>query len=222
MYLDGNLIPIGWSKDGFFAYAEYAEYTRGSTGIDKINRSAVCIMNTITDEIVEEIVNETWLMYNIKYTDEALKDISFEEFWQIKENDITSLLKKYNIVSCPDMELSNIDRLKELYGISVYLEDSCYDWKEDPLNEDHDPYWSNIFSPYYYSYNLVANRKEKTKIIGKVGTVFTTGEIIGYYKSPFENRIIVYIKSRMDESSPAYIDSSFYKYIGCHLIVGFK
>ncbi|GHV58483.1 hypothetical protein AGMMS49579_26080 [Spirochaetia bacterium] len=79
MYLDGNFSPIGWSKDGYFAYAEYFEGKPGYCGKgarDEI--AAVYIMNTVTDEIIEKVTN---------------KDISFEEFWQLEEYKITVMLK---------------------------------------------------------------------------------------------------------------------------------
>jgi hypothetical protein len=51
MYLDGNLSPIGWSKDGYFAYAEYAIETlrenQNEIQCTIKSMSTVYIMNTI-------------------------------------------------------------------------------------------------------------------------------------------------------------------------------
>jgi hypothetical protein len=78
MYLDGNISPIGWSRNGHFAYAQvldkYGYYNDYPV-------SQVVIFNIIDDEIIN-IVN------NLKYYSEPsgggwaeADEIPFDEFW---------------------------------------------------------------------------------------------------------------------------------------------
>lgn len=216
MYLDGNFSPIGWSHDGFFAYAEYARKTTNDYGAIIVNKSAVYIMNTITDEIVEKIYNYTEIVgNNISYTDESSKDISFEEFWQKEEYKVTALLQKYNIVSFPDVELKNINELRNVFRVSVYLVES--NWIKDPN--------INMWANYSYRWNICATKEGKTKIIGIIGSAWSLDEICGYYKSPFEDRIVVYTKAGFDEQNSIGAlqpGLNLYQFIGCHLIKGFN
>lgn len=208
MYLDGSFSPIGWSKNGFFAYAEYAEYTTDDVGAVIENKSAVYIMNTITDEIVAELSNYTrhiGVHITHKYAD--LKNVSFEEFWFAKQHEITSLLKHYNIISFPDMELRAISTLIDLHGVEVYLVET--DWRKADIN---------VYVNYNFKWNIYAARNGRKKIIGTIGSAWSVDEILGYYMSPFENRIVVYLKAsfpeRMGMLGP---DINLYKFIGCHL-----
>ncbi|GHU25866.1 hypothetical protein FACS1894172_14760 [Spirochaetia bacterium] len=189
MYLDGNFSPIGWSKDGYFAYAEYFEGKPGSCGKgarDEI--SAVYIMNTVTDEIIEKVTN---------------KDISFEEFWQLEEYKITAMLKKHNIISLPNIELKNIELLEEIYGIRVYF----------TFNDPEDNYWSAYDS-------LIVEKNEKSKEIAELYTAWSVREIIGYYKNPFEDRIVIYVLQTSSEGPAEGL--TFYYFFGCHLNIGFN
>lgn len=215
MYLDGNFSPIGWSKDGFFAYAEYAKETTNDYGAIISNKSAVYIMNTITDKIVGEISNYTERVgKSLTYTDEYLKDVSFEKFWREEQSHITSLLREYNIVSFPDMELQEIDTLMDLFGVDIYLVKTA--WQNNPN--------INIWVHSNYKWNICAARNGKTKILGSTGSAWSLDEICGYYKSPFENRIVVYVKESFDEENSIGMlqpGLNLYKFIGCHLTIGF-
>jgi hypothetical protein len=106
MYLDGNFTPIGWSRDGKIAYAVYLGMV-GTGGF--VNISKIVIFDMITDTELETISNR----------DSENNDVDFSEFWLISKNRITNMLRKYNIISFPEIEIQNMDTLRELYGLSI-------------------------------------------------------------------------------------------------------
>jgi hypothetical protein len=113
------------------------------------------------------------------------------------------MLQKYDIISLPDIELQNINILNELYGITLFFE----------YNDVNNNPWSS-----FNSLNAVKNKKRKE--IGKMEAIWSVRDIIGYYKNPFENRIVVYVIEKYSEGPQE--GNTFCYFFGCHLNIGFK
>ena len=65
---------------------------------------------------------------------------------------------------------------------------------------------------------VVRNNQNKTKIIDS-GPSYNTTYILGYYKSPIEDRIVLYTKHK-DRGFRGDPDTK--RFIGCHLTAGFQ
>jgi hypothetical protein len=203
MYLDGNLAPIGWSRDGKLAYA-YFYGVQGQRG--GVLRSGIVIVDTITDRRIEELYTEPG------DGKEGNDGISFSEYWLLAQNEITILLQKYKIVSFPDMEIRDINSLKQEYGLEIEYESIDY---EGNIIQDNDENYKEQHHINIYVRNSSGRRKK----IGEGGNIYASAEIIGYYKSPFENRLAFYIKTRYFGGPE--ISEEYYRFIGCHITVGF-
>jgi hypothetical protein len=197
MYLDGNLAPIGWSRNGYFAYAEYMTH---ADSFGEVKWSTVYVINIITDKIVEYITNATTAIEI---------DDSFSEFWQKEENKITILLQKYNIVSFPDIEIQNMDTLWQQFGLEIEYVDINYEG-EDIHDDYEERHHTNIY---------IRNNRGQRKKIGEAGNLYASGTAIGYYKSPFENRLVFYIRTKFFGGPE--ISEEYYRFIGCHITAGF-
>jgi hypothetical protein len=193
MYFDGHKSPIGWSRDGKFAIAYYFGVL-GSAGY--IGRSGIDIMNTITDEVIE------------RYSDD---DTDFQDWWIENETTITDILQRHNIISFPDIEFQNIDTLKQQFSLEIEYESIDYDGKKIQDNENYKE--QNHIDIY------VRNSSGRRKKIGKAGNLYADCEIMGFYISPFENRLVFYVKEKYF-GGPS-ISEIYYKLIGCHTTVGF-
>jgi hypothetical protein len=245
LYLDGNFSPIGWSKNGHFAYARFND--------DYI--SSVTIFNIITDDISEQIENVKDYMeyresleniygkpYDRDYeTYELVEDlksnykISFEDFWEKYNNDIIELLKKYEMISFSDFELFNINTLSERYNFEIIIEDGLPKEEYRMWNEPRIEQGKNI---------IIKNADGKRKIIGEVGMLhfgfkgqeydwgyYSVLDFAGYYEFPFEERIIIYFYDRVFIPITAPLGGKILEYVvrknfegvvGCHLINSFE
>jgi hypothetical protein len=75
------IAPIGWSRNGYFAYVSCIHY---SNGLGDYNGVGVTVINTITDEIVES------------YDKNSIEDdiTSLDDFWLLEKQRITNMLEK--------------------------------------------------------------------------------------------------------------------------------
>jgi hypothetical protein len=105
-----------------------------------------------------------------------------------------------------------MDTLKSNYGLEYTFEAIT----ESIIDEE--TYLRRVYDveTLYFS---VKNQENKTKIISRGPTWLHSDNVLGYYKSPFENRIVFYI--RLDETVRAHT-SRQYEFIGCHLMAGFQ
>ena len=247
LYLDGNFSPIGWSRNGHFAYARFNR--------DQV--SSVTIFNIITNEILEyvdnvgdyieyrdslrEIYGDPYgpdYNYEIRQTvDDLLSNykISFEEFWGKYNDNVVSLLKKYDIISFVDFKLFDIDTLSKRYNLEIIIEDGLpkevnAGWSEPRIEQG-----KNI---------IIRNAYGERKTIGDVGMLhfgfkgqeydwgeYSILDFVGYYDYPFEERIVFYFYDRVfipitrPQERKAYkfvVRTNFEGIAGCHLLVGFE
>jgi hypothetical protein len=74
----------------------------------------------------------------------------------------------------------------------------------------------------YIRKNIITRDKNgKQKIIAQLGSEYTREDILFYIKSPFEDRIVIYIESVQVGDAPSPGHKS-YEFIGCHLTIGFE
>jgi hypothetical protein len=217
MYLDGNLVPIGWSRDGKIAFAQYIGLDLDGL-VGPVCESTVKIFDLINDEVIDILYTRLHSLAGNEYeTDEILyglgnriirriKDnddsgISFQQFWTLFEPEITNMLERHKIISYPNSKFHDINELKINYGLEIYFENFSGKYADSDYGKEY----QNI---------IVKNSGGKTKTIGQVGSFMSGGTVLGYYKSPYENRIVIYIEETGHDIH------GFYFY-GCHLTAGF-
>jgi hypothetical protein len=217
MYLDGNLVPIGWSRDGKIAFAQYVGIDlNGLSG--PVRESTITIFDLINDEVVDVLYTRLHSSFGHEYeNDEILyglgrkiirrvtgdddSGISFQQFWTLFEPEITAMLERHKIISYPNPEFRDIYVLKINYGLEIHFEN----FRGKYADSDYGREYQNI---------IVKNSTGKTKTIGQVGGYVSGGTALGYYKSPYENRIVIYIEEKGH-------DIHIYHFYGCHLTAGF-
>ncbi len=209
IYWSPRIGVVGWTKNGLFAYRKIDNYQQE-------NGVKLVIINAIEDKIIEEEkIITSW---------EGWKENSKEE--------IEDGLKKWN-------ELLKIygfqEEIKEVFSQTNFVKpmqfpmsenDKTYDCWIDSVIEERDDYWTT-------KWNLIVSNEEMKKVIAS-GEEKTYGfdhensylgsAVIGYFLSPYENRIIVLIM-HFDAGKPDMIGweiNTRINYYGCHLNIGFR
>jgi hypothetical protein len=183
----GYLAPIGWSRNGYFAYAMIMDYSNGRGSYISYS---VEIINVITDH------------YIVDFTVNSMDDTigTFEEFWIKNKEKITSILEENDIISFPNIGLQNMNTLWEQHGLEVQYDDNA----ENEM----------------YTDVIIQNNKGQRKIVASLYSLYTNTWALGYYKSPFENRIVFFMKKKY-LGGPEQ-GEEYYSFIGCHTTVGFR
>jgi hypothetical protein len=210
LFLDGNISIIGWSDDGYIAFAQFW------TDEDEERHCIFVIQNIITDEIETSFSNQG---FTGQFT--YFEPLTFNEFWTKYSTEIKNSLRKYNIISFPDMELQNFLALKENYGLEILVEDGMPEAVNDA--------WS---SGYFLKKNIIAkNSNDKRKIITEAGRLFdgftdtynVEIELLGYYKYPYGDRVVIYFyNKKINRNSGRITSDSKRRLAGCHLTIGYQ
>ena len=173
--------PIGWNKDGNFAYQITKCDDMCGCCIDYI-----CIRSIITDEVIDEIHFGEGGYGRVPY------DISFKD----SINQVNMLLSKHKIQKTGFGKLIHSDKINQ-YDII--------------LKQNN---WGQSRSEYTI---LIGNNKTGFKRVseGVVEWPRTDLNYIGYFKYPFENRILILFSSVI--SGHAETDWHTLHFVGCSL-----
>jgi hypothetical protein len=229
MYLDGHISPIGWSRNGHFAYAHILDqYYHNYHDDDDYPVSEVVIFNIIDDEIINTVNNLKWYSEPSGGGWGEVDEKSFDEFWVKYRDEIITSLKKYNIIPIKDLKLENIQTLSNKFNLTVAFENS--------LPEEHDTGWGP--HDVYQGKNIIINSTNGKKIVSQTEAIFIgkadgtrvtnfRGEIdfVGYYKYPYGDRIVLYFYDKVFERSSdgkENLSEMVHRLVGCHLTIGFK
>jgi hypothetical protein len=198
MWTDGRYNIMGWSSDGKIAYAYYAP----ALSAHSKSWASVVVYDLVEDDLIAAVSKD----YIGIFSEDLIN------FWVEFEDEITAMLQNYNIVSFPDSEMLNMDTLKSNYGLEYTFEVIMESFI------DEETYLRRMYEVETLHF-IVKNQENKTKIILRGPTWLHSDNVQGYYKSPFENRIVFYI--RLDETDRAHTGRR-YEFIGCHLTAGFQ
>lgn len=190
-YID-KIDIIGWSRNGLLAYRYADDGVSGTIYRFKI-------VNTINDEIIERDTIESWEAYNEEEVGR----------YRIKWN---SLLEKHNIVGravdpCAEIDGNDII-LFPLQNYECWFNYSASDYS---IVNDETP---------VYNWKLIIGNEFVQKTITQQITrdrIFVRVRILGYCKSPFENRIAVFVGSVSSHSGNVYFSP---KAFGCNMSIG--
>ena len=183
---------IGWSRNGLLAY-RYSD--------DGVLGWIYCftIVNTITDEIVEQDSIASWVVHK----EEEIE--AYVEKWNL-------LLEKNNIVGKVVDPCAKIDENTAI-GFPFGNYGCWFDYTVSEISSFNE-------KTLMYNWKLIIGNEFVQKIVTQQITRdpnLVRIKIIGYYKSPYENRIAIFISSISTHSGNVYFTPIIY---GCNMNVG--
>ena len=183
-------VLIGWSVKGKLAFAHYQSTL---PGYGPASVSLVTVFDAVSDKSVESIGTDTeGKIGNNSYS-------TFSAFWNREQSAISQLLEKHQIKPGNKFPLKEIDKLYETLGLTLDIEHG----------EPDDPSLAGLIAARI----RVSNREGKKKILFASEGSYSTYKIIGYYTSPYENRVV--FVAEISHGGPEQGEIS-YRLIGCH------
>lgn len=213
-----DIYPIGWSDDGKFAYIQHRHWDESNN-----HSYRLIIQSMVTDNIIWEndYFNVFRLIEDANYEQyEKLQKIYFdvltpEFYYQYKKDEIDAALKKYNIIQIEPSFIQGFPITTTSSVIDIHLNELA----KEELREDMKGL--NFFRS--YTYNIEVSNNNENKIIHSnhlereevIGS-----QIVGYLKSPFEDRIAVIVAYfHWDRHLTHYVR---FEVVGCDISYGFK
>ena len=207
---------IGWGQDGFVSYLIIESYEKeyGEGDFDIIYNLNFNVQNLKTDELV---YNTKLNKFNSESLPPACLDAvgddtsganCFNYIYMKYKDIIIETHQKYNITNFHQntffYDFSKIDRQYSLVLDTVSINNECYNY--DFGNRDR------FYKLYIY------NSLNQRKLISS-GEFKCTGEIYlnGFYRSPFEDRLLISITSQVSQADYEPIDQQYHEFIGCSL-----
>lgn len=193
-YPDSGIYPIGWSESGYFAFA--VSNPCGNYGA--CISYDIYVQNMVTDERVS-------IHHTFEDAEELSEPLGFSDIWELNYRDISLKLSHYEIEPA-EIAIRSIQRLLPNHEITIEVEEI-----QGSLEPDWDPVGYVL-----YAYN----DKRKRKIIHQIEPEWyiMPPEIIGYIKSPYENRIAILVQGGIGGSE----NITYYYLVGCQTQSGFK
>lgn len=184
---------VGWSQNGLFACrTRFYNYGRPGSGYNLI------IFNTVNDRILEN---------DELYTSAPFEEFPSNELIAETRNRWNELLRIYGIIG----QIRNpVEEINE-GGYQMFERENFECWFNYEIYGDGA--WNEEIN-----WRLMAEISGKQKIVSsKTMPSYLYGEkIMGFYKSPYENRIVILA---LRQGREFMIQPDFY---GCHLNVGFN
>jgi hypothetical protein len=192
-----KLYPIGWSKNGNFAYLiEPADEALGNY------MAGVVVVSLVSDEVL-------WSWYTDPIVDE---DLYREDVWQKHYDDIKKHLNKYGIIQQRSFDLMDTYFTYDKKDYIVRLETEKI---KDPDMGINIISKSKLFikSPQLGEKQIAEKNYETSMILGQ--------QISGCLLSPYEDRVAIIVKSERwgYEGPPNVVE---FEVFGANLSTGFK
>lgn len=194
-----ELYVFGWSLDGKFAYALVDQPPfRGGYGF----------LSAIVDARTDRVL---WSHYvHSDQFDWQGPDAPLVPAW---EQNVSILNQQFAAFGVEPVQGARIEPLPLRRGTDYYTA-VVNEWR---VNPETSPYGNGVVG-----YTLTLRSRERgSKVIAQRAHIFTTDiSVVGYIRSPFENRIVLVVA----ESGNAYGGTRFtdYTVIGAHLEAGFE
>lgn len=196
MYEVKRIAPIGWSKDGKFGFIK-EDPVEGRGGV--IYRYT--ILNTVDD-------NVAWLQLHDTFDDENTNN-DFTLSYKKHKKTFLEALEKYNIIQGEGIKFLDFPYIEDKNN-SYDIELKTTKWKKK------NPFRGDIKTLKVYA---TLNSSKKKRISSKNKSIAFSYWVAGYFKSPFENRILVLVGE--EEFGFEGTEGDFL-FIGCHTKLGFK
>lgn len=202
-----GFFPIGWSRDGKFAYAE-----------EPVDEACGCyFFNIYIQDMYSDKILWTWaveLNEDDDYNSSEENSLYFKKTWDKNNTMFTQKLNQYQIEPLTFSSLENLP-------IRVNNNECSFIIRNNSFYED--AFGQNVIAS--TSVTMLINGIEKKKIFkhkyalevdGKLFSGTLSNKIIGYIKNPFENRIALFLlnEQRGYEGPPNIMN---FNLIGCDL-----
>jgi len=180
----------GWSKTGNVALS--TEDASGS-GIDVVQ---FIIINLVTDEIVFKLNNDA--IFDKLRNNELDDGYDVLDFYKTEKSGIMAAMKNNSIE----------EHHTPFLAFPLVMDNFKYTAHTRVIEETEDE----------KKFDIIVSRNGKDKVINTapIPAYFNEDHVIGYYKSPFENRILIVSGATKTSHNVSY------RFIGCHLTVGFN
>ena len=207
-----NWSVLGWSKDGHVALFEH------SVGdmVDGCYYSVV-IVNMKTDRIVDELVLQSIFEPEDMSSEEFL--IACDSLTLTKKyyKKIHRLYSQYQIIEYSDNKFHEDSLVDNYYEIIFHSQDAPISQKEIEEEETEggcELYWCGN-RPIDYSLSIKDPNKRSKELTRGTDLCASHIDYVGYFKSPFESRLLLVIYSKESDFDFQYY--STYRFIGCSL-----
>ena len=194
-----NYYPIGWSRDGNIAFREFREFDGIGGCLDQIH-----IQSMVTDKVIKTIdIDE----FDPEISEDWDNHCNLDQTWQRERRSILKYLNRYEI---QDNSFGFMNKSKQIMS-----NNRKYTIKlSQDLLETYDGY--NYEGQNRTSYKLKVYLDGRSKTISK-GIIHAHNiDYLGYYKSPFEERLVIVLQFQ-DVQGDEYSHNGGIITVGCHL-----
>lgn len=206
--------PVGWTEDGLFSF--------------QLNDSRWGMMTLlVTDTITDEIIGEWDVSHHGRLLNNRNDGSGYFQDWEKEKTDL--LLNE--AAGAPERLHANrhlVDVPLTLTGQDMVLPQSfplvsgrsrynC--WFEYTIEKAKTPEARSAVKWKLYAGNGLKSKVVTSGEYETTGGILSGRRILGYYKSPFENRIVIVVQSII---FGAETSRSVFLLYGCHLDIGFK
>jgi len=190
MWYNPDIRIWGWSRTGNVALS-----TEDASGAG-IDIAQFIIINLVTDEIVFKLNNDA--IFDKLRNNELDDGYDVLDFYQTEKSGIMAAMKNNGIE----------EHHTPFLAFPLVMDNFNYTAYTRVIEETEDE----------KKFDIIVSRNGKDKVINTapIPAYFSEDRVIGYYKSPFENRILIVSGATKTSHSVSY------RFSGCHLTVGFN
>lgn len=205
----GEIRPIGWSRDGKFAFLRIVTPEFKGTSIYEYR-----VFDAMRDQVAFSLDDDVDSWTREEMTDQrGGVDVS----WDRVGDQVSASLEELGIEQTESIELVRFPAPNGPERLGCYLTITT---EEDPYDASPygaSPYPDNIAS---YAVTLTSDMRGEKRVTLQEEVYAVSAWVEGFLRSPFENRILVIVSEKMMgfEMTP----SMSYRFYGSHLDVGFS
>ncbi|MGY8950481.1 MAG: hypothetical protein ACKVJW_01755, partial [Flavobacteriales bacterium] len=200
-YMNGsNYYPIGWSRDGKIAFRQFTSFDGIGGCLDEI-----IIQSTISDKILKTIKLDE---FNPEESEDWDNHCDLDQTWNRERRTILKYLNRYEIEDNSFGLINTSTSIRTSDGeFKIKLSQSLLEEFSDETGRENST-----------KYKLKVYFDGDSKTISNDRITAHNVDYLGYYKSPFENRVIIVLQYQ-DSSYGEYSHNGGIITIGCDLDV---
>ena len=191
-----NYYPIGWSRDGKIAFRQFTSFDGIGGCLDEI-----IIQSTISDKILKTIKLDE---FNPEESEDWDNHCDLDQTWNRERRTILKYLNRYEIEDNSFGLINTSTRIRTSDGeFKIKLSQSLLEEFSDETGRENST-----------KYKLKVYFDGDSKTISNDRITAHNVDYLGYYKSPFENRVIIVLQYQ-DSSYGEYSHNGGIITIGC-------
>jgi hypothetical protein len=196
-----NYYPIGWSRDGKIAFRKFTSFDGVGGCLDEI-----IIQSMITDKTLKTIKLDEFNPDNLEDDGDWENHCDLDRTWRKERRAVLKYLNRYEIEDYSFGIINNSDRIRTSDGeFRIKLSQSLLEKFSDETGRENRT-----------KYKLKVYFDGNSKTISNEMISAHNVDYLGYYKSPFENRVVIVLQYQ-DSSYGEYSHNGGIITIGCDL-----